>query len=95
MNEELEIGRWGEEWQRFMRENFPTETAELEGKARFDELAVEVDNEAWELRQLLRSQYAKENPRPTTFEQIAEWENTLGFIVDREILEQVVQHYRE
>ena len=94
MNEELEIGRWGEEWQKFMRENYPTETAELEGKARFDELAVEVDNEAWELRQLLRSQYAKENPRPTTFAEIAEWENTLGLIVDREILEQVVLHYR-
>ena len=95
MNEELEIGRWGEEWQRFMRENYPNETAELENKARFDVLAVEVDNEAWELRQLLRSQYAKENPRPATFEQIAEWENTLGFIVDREILEQVVLHYRD
>ena len=78
-----------------MRENYPTETEELANTTRFDELALEVDNEAWELRQLLRSQYAKGNPRPTSFEQIAEWENTLGFIVDREILEHVVQHYRE
>ena len=63
MNEELEIGRWGEEWQRFMRENFPTETAELEGKARFDVLAVEVDNEAWELRQLRQREPAPDDFR--------------------------------
>ena len=36
MNDELEIGRWGEAWQRFMREDYPTESAELMNTERWD-----------------------------------------------------------
>lgn len=65
--EELTIGRWGTAWQRFMQENYPTEAAELMNSNRFDELALEIDREAYSLWELLRKQYAKANPRPTTF----------------------------
>ncbi len=33
MNDELEIGRWGEAWQRLMQENFPTESGAYKYRA--------------------------------------------------------------
>lgn len=65
--EEATIGRWGTAWQRFMQENYPNEVEELMNSNRFDELALEIDREAHTLLELLRKQYAKANPRPTTF----------------------------
>ena len=65
--EELKIGRWGIAWQRFMQENYPTEAEKLMNSNRFDELALEIDREAYSLWELLRKQYAKANPQPTTF----------------------------
>ncbi len=92
--EEMTIGRWGIAWQRFMTENHPTEAAELQATDRWDEIALEIDREAWNLRELLRKQYAKANPRPTTFMEIVKWENTCGFYVDHEIMEQIVLQFR-
>ena len=92
--EELTIGRWGRAWQRFMQENYPTEAAELMNSNRFDELALEIDREAYSLWELLRKQYAKANPRPTTFMETMKWENTRGFYVDHEVMEQVVLQFR-
>ncbi|MCX4357561.1 MAG: hypothetical protein OSJ43_15315 [Oscillospiraceae bacterium] len=48
-----------------------------------------------EYRELLRKQYAEKNPRPTTFTEIAEWENTLGMMIDRAIMEDIVLQYRD
>ena len=93
--EELTIGRWGKAWQRFMQENYPTEAEELKRSNRFDELALEIDREAYSLWELLRKQYAKANPRPTTFMETMKWENTRGFYVDHEVMEQVVLQFRE
>ena len=92
--EELTIGRRGRTWQRFMQENFPVEAAELKGSNRFDELAFEIDREAYTLWEQLRRQYAKANPRPTTFMETMKWENTRGFYVDHEVMEQVVLQFR-
>ena len=92
--EELTIGRWGTAWKRFMQENYPTESEELMNTARWDELALEIDREAHSLWELLRKQYAKENPRPTTFMETMKWENTRGFYVDHEVMEQVVLQFR-
>lgn len=92
--EELTIGRWGKAWQRFMQENYPTETAKLKESNRWDELALEINREAYSLWELLRKQYAKANPRPTTFTETMKWENTRGFYVDREVMEQVVLQFR-
>lgn len=92
--EELTIGRWGAAWQRFMQENYPTEAAELMNSNRFDELALEIDREAYSLWELLRKQYAKANPRPTTFMETMKWENTRGFYVDHEVMEQIVLQFR-
>ena len=92
--EELTIGRWGTAWQRFMQENYPTEAAELMNSNRFDELALEIDREAYSLWELLRKQYAKANPRTTSFMETMKWENTRGFYVDHEVMEQVVLQFR-
>ncbi len=43
---------------------------------------------------LLRRQYAKANPRPTDFMETVKWENTRGFYVDHEIMEQIVLQFR-
>lgn len=93
-DENFEIGRWGKEWQKFMKENYPAETAELMAADRWNELALEIDCEAWAMWELLRKQYAKENPRPTTFMETMRWENTRGFYVDHEVMEQVVLQFR-
>ena len=92
--EELTIGRWGTAWQRFMQENYPTEAEKLMNSNRWDELALEIDREAYSLWELLRKQYAKSNPRPTTFMETMKWENTRGFYVDHEVMEQVVLQFR-
>lgn len=94
MNDELEIGRWGESWQKFMRENYPTESVELMSTERWDELALDVEREALCLWELLRRQYAKANPRPTDFMETVRWENTRGFYIDHEIMEQIVLQFR-
>ena len=92
--EELTIGRWGIAWQRFMQENYPDEAAELMNTARWDELALEIDREAYSLWELLRNQYANANPRQITFMEIMKWENTRGFYVDHKVMEQVVLQFR-
>ena len=92
--EELTIGRWGIAWQRFMQENYPVEAAELKKSNRWDELALEIDREAYSLWELLRKQYAKANPRPTTFMETMKWENTRGFYVDHKVMEQIVLQFR-
>ncbi len=47
--DELTIGRWGIAWQRFMTEKYPNETAKLKENNRWDELAHEIDREAYNL----------------------------------------------
>lgn len=45
----------------------------------------------WEL---LRKQYAAQNPRPKTFVEIVAWEKTRSLIVEHEIMVQVVLQER-
>ena len=92
--DELTIGRWGRACQQFMTENYPTEATELKGNNRWDELSFEIEREARAMWELLRKQYAKANPQPTTFVETLKWENTRGFYVDHEVMEQVVLQFR-
>ncbi|MBR5091631.1 MAG: hypothetical protein IK093_19590 [Ruminiclostridium sp.] len=89
------IGHWGRKWQEYMTENYPQVIPSLEGRLKWELIPRQVDNEAWKYRELLRRQYAKENPRPATFNEIRKWENTLGLLVDRAILTDIVQQYRD
>ena len=60
MNNSEPIGRFGTEWQKFMKDNYlDIIAAELVGE-KFDELARIIDVEAWEMWELLRKQYAED-----------------------------------
>ena len=89
------IGRWGREWQRFMTENHPEVLLSLKGRLKWELIPRQIDKEAMEYRTLLRKQYAQKNPRPKTFVEIRQWENTLGMIIDRAIVEDIAHQYRE
>lgn len=54
-----------------------------------------IDREAWQMWELLRKQYAAQNPRPKTFVEIAVWEKTRSLVVEHEVMEQVVLQCRE
>ena len=90
MNED--IGQYGEKWRTYMTENHPEVIPSLQGRLKWDLIPRQIDKEAMEL---LRKQYAEKNPRPTTFTEIAEWENTLGMMIDRAIMEDIVLQYRD
>ena len=89
------IGRWGTEWQRFMTENHPEVIPSLKGRLKWELIPRQIDREAMEYRTLLRKQYAQKNPRPKTFVEIRAWENTLGMIIDRAIVEDIAHQYRD
>ncbi len=93
MNED--IGQYGEKWRTYMTENHPEVIPSLQGRLKWDLIPRQIDKEAMEYRELLRKQYAEKNPRPTTFTEIAEWENTLGMMIDRAIMEDIVLQYRD
>lgn len=54
-----------------------------------------IDREAWQMWELLRNQYAAQNPRPKTFVEIAVWEKTRSLVVEHEVMEQVILQCRE
>ena len=89
------IGRWGAEWQKFMMENHPEVIPSLKGRLKWELIPRQIDKEAWEYRTLLKKQYTEKNPRPKTFVEIRKWENTLGMILDRAVIEDIVHQYRE
>lgn len=94
MNADNSIGRFGAEWQKFMKENYPdTVSSDFIGDE-FDELARKIDGEAWQMWELLRRQYAESNPRPKNFAEIVPWEKTRSLIVEHEVMEQVVLRCR-
>ena len=93
MNED--IGKYGEKWREYMAEFHPEVIPSLQGRLKWELIPRQVDKEAMEYRELLRKQYAKENPRPTTFSELVAWENTLGMLIDRTIMEDIVLIYRE
>ena len=93
MNED--IGHYGMKWREYMTENHPEVIPSLEGRLKWELIPRQIDKEALEYRELLRKQYAKENPRPKTFTEIAAWEKTLGMMIDRAIMEDIVLQYRE
>ena len=89
------VDRWGQEWRKFMTENYPEDIPSLQGRFKWELIPRQIDKECWKRWELLRKQYAAENPRPTTFTEIAEWEKTRAFIIEHEIMEQLVLQYRE
>lgn len=90
-----DIGHYGEKWREFMIEKSPEVIPSLQGRLKWDLIPRQVDREALEYRMLMRKQYTQENPRPTGFIELVKWENTLGILIDRAIMENIVLIYRE
>ena len=88
------VDRWGREWRKFMQTNYPEEIPSLQGRLKWEIIPRQIDKEAWEMWELLRKQYAMKKPRPKTFNEIAKWEKTRAFIIEHEIMEQIVLQYR-
>lgn len=75
--------------------NHPEVIPSLKGRLKWELIPRQIDKEAREYRTLLKKQYVQKNPRPTTFVEIRKWENTLGMILDRAVIEDIVHQYRE
>ena len=88
------IDRWGQEWRKFMTENYPEDIPSLQGRLKWELIPRQIDKECWQMWELLRKQYAEKNSRPKTFLEITEWEKTRAFIIEHEIMEQIVLQYR-
>ena len=86
-----EIGSYGRKWIDFMVQNHLDLVWEMTKAETFEEVARSVDDEAWEYRELLDNQYAKQNPRPqNSFEQIVAWEYTRQFYTDSAVMRERV-----
>ena len=89
------VDRWGQEWRKFMTENYPEEIPSLQGRLKWELIPRQIDKECWQMWELLRKQYAAKNPRPkASFAEIEKWERTRQLVVEHEIMEQVVLQYR-
>ena len=88
------VDRWGQEWRKFMQTNYPEDIPSLQEQLKWEIIPRRIDKECWKMWELLRKQYAAENPRTKTFLEIAEWEKTRAFIIEHEIMEQFVLQYR-
>lgn len=88
------IDRWGAAWRRFMETNYPGEIPQLKANGRWEVIPRLIDLEAWQMWELLRKQYAAQNPRPKTFVEIVAWEKMRSLVVEHEVMEQVVLQVR-
>ena len=88
------VDRWGQEWRKFMQTNYPEEIPSLQGRLKWELIPRQIDKECWQMWELLRKQYSEQNPRPTTFTEIEKWEKTRAFIIEHEIMEQLILQYR-
>ena len=91
---ETPVDRWGQEWRKFMQTNYPEEIPSLQGRLKWEIIPRQIDKEAWKMWELLRKQYAANNPRPKTFLEIVSWEKMRQLAVEHEIMEQLVLQYR-
>ena len=90
-----DIGKYGSRWREYMEEFHPEVIPSLQGRLKWELIPRQVDKEAFEYRTLLRKQYEKQNPRATTFNELIVWETTLGMLIDRAIMEDIVLIYRD
>ena len=88
------VGRWGQEWRKFMTEYYPEEIPSLQGRLKWELIPRQIDKECWKMWRLFRKQYAANNPRPKTFLEIVSWEKMRQLAVEHEIMEQIVLQYR-
>ena len=88
------IGKWGREWQEWMKTEHPTEIAVLIMAGRWQLIPREIDKQAESRWTELDEQYRRENPRPTDFRLIQEWEINRMLTLEHRIMEEIVFQMR-
>ena len=88
------IGYYGRAWRRFMEENYPEEIPSLVSRLKWELIPRQIDKEAEEMAWNLEQEYAKNNPRPTTFVEIEKWEKMKRLEVDHIVMTELVLQQR-
>ena len=88
------IGYFGRKWQEFMEENYPLDIPGLKGRMLWELIPRQIDKEAEEMAWNLEQEYAKNNPRPHTFLEIAQWEKMKSLEVNHRVMREIVLKQR-
>ena len=84
------IGRWGRMWQEWVRTEYPTEVQVYVMEGRWQIIPRLIDREAERRFTELDEQYRKDNPRPTTFTEIREWEKMRLLTIEHQVMKEEV-----
>ena len=91
MNQETEqIGYYGQAWMRFMEENHPKLAAKMQKQGTFENVARSVNRSACDYCDLLRRQYAQQNPPPDDPEAYRSWKYTRDYYIDSAVMRERV-----
>lgn len=88
------IGYYGRKWQEFMEQNHPYDITGLRGRMLWELIPRQIDKEAEEMAWNLEQEYARNNPRPTTFLEIAQWEKMKQLEVSHRVMTELVLQRR-
>ena len=83
-------GYYGLAWMDFMEENHPDLVAEMKKNGTYDEVAWSVSCRAVEYCDLLKKQYAKQNPPPKDPDEYRSWKFTRDFYIDSAVMRERV-----
>lgn len=91
MNQETEqIGYYAQAWMRFMEENHPELADEMQQQGTFEDVARSVNRSACDYSDLLRQQYAQQNPPPDNPEAYRSWKYTRDYYIDSAVMRERV-----
>ncbi|MBR5361993.1 MAG: hypothetical protein IK134_01525 [Oscillospiraceae bacterium] len=91
MNQETEqIGYYGQAWMSFMEENYAKLAAQLQKCGTYEEVARSVDRSACDYCDLLRKQYAQQNPPPDDPEAYRTWKYTRDYYINSTVMRERV-----
>lgn len=91
MNQETEqIGYYGQAWMSFMEENHPKLTAKKQKQGAYEDVARSVNRSACDYCDLLRRQYAQQNPPPDDPEAYRSWKYTRDYYIDSAVMRERV-----
>lgn len=87
MNQATEqIGYYGQAWMSFMEENHPKLAAKMQKQGAFENVARSVNRSACDYCDLLRRQYAQQNPPPDDPEAYRSWKYTSDYYIDSAVM---------
>lgn len=89
MNQDA-IGYYGQEWKHFMEDHYPKLVAQMQKHGIYDDVAISVNRSACDYGDVLRTQYAKQNPPPDEPEQYRKWKFTRDHYIESAVMRERV-----